>query len=112
MEGETPKMVLTGKHDSIEALGRSYLRSAAFAALAAETKRKRRGGYEDVEVPTRPEVLVADEKPRSKDPTAAERMRRYRNKHRNDDRNTVTDEPELRLVNCVDQQQEVLRAAE
>ena len=33
-----------------------------------------------------------------KDKTAAERMRRYRNKKRDADRNTVTDEPELRLV--------------
>jgi hypothetical protein len=36
--------------------------------------------------------------PPPKDKTAAERMRRYRNKHRNDDRNGVTEEPELRLV--------------
>jgi hypothetical protein len=36
--------------------------------------------------------------PPSKDKTAAERMRRYRNKHSNDDRNGVTEEPELRLV--------------
>jgi hypothetical protein len=34
----------------------------------------------------------------AKDRTAAERMRRYRNKKRDADRNTVTDEPELRLV--------------
>jgi hypothetical protein len=33
-----------------------------------------------------------------KDKTAAARMRRYRKKKRDADRNTVTDEPELRLV--------------
>lgn len=33
---------ITTKHGTIEALGRSYLKSAAFAQLAAETKRKRR----------------------------------------------------------------------
>jgi hypothetical protein len=36
--------------------------------------------------------------PPPKDKTAAERVRHYRNKHRNDDRNGVTEEPELRLV--------------
>ncbi len=47
-------------------------------------------GYEDVELP--PALTGGDDNsgslPREpKDPTAAERMRRYRNKHRNDDRN-------------------------
>jgi hypothetical protein len=50
--------------------------------------------------------------PAPKDRTAAERMRRYRDKHRNEQRNAVTDEPELRLVNGPDQEQEVLDAAE
>ena len=36
--------------------------------------------------------------PPPKNKTAAERMRRHRNKNRNDSRNTVTEEPELRLV--------------
>ena len=36
--------------------------------------------------------------PAPKDTTAAERMRRYRNKKRNGDCNTVTEEPELRLI--------------
>jgi hypothetical protein len=48
-------------------------------------------GLEDCEAVPRPSA--------PKDKTAAERMRRYRNKRRNGERNTdVTEEPQLRLV--------------
>ena len=43
MEGEpTERKIITGKYGTFDALGRSYLRSAAFAGLAAETQRTRR----------------------------------------------------------------------
>jgi hypothetical protein len=62
-------------------------------------------GCQDVEVelppnwnpPSRALSGIEAEVSEPKDKTAAERMRRYRNKHRND-RNGVTEEPELRLV--------------
>jgi hypothetical protein len=60
-------------------------------------------GCQDVEVelppdwdPEQAEVEGSELKP--KDKTAAERMRRYRNKHRTDERNSVTEEPKLKLV--------------
>jgi integrase len=43
IEGESVKAkIIAGEHGTIDALGRSYLRSAAFAGLATETQRKRR----------------------------------------------------------------------
>jgi integrase len=47
MEGDVvERKSPTGKHGTFNALGRDYLRSAAFAELAPETKRKRRGMVE------------------------------------------------------------------
>ena len=43
IEGETSeRKVVTGKHGTFDALGRSYLRSADFAELAPDSQRKRR----------------------------------------------------------------------
>jgi hypothetical protein len=60
-------------------------------------------GCQDVEVELPPDwdpeqAEVEGSELKAKDKTAAERMRRYRNKHRNDERNSVTEEPKLKLV--------------